>query len=47
MQSIPGKPGDVLVNVLFAFASVAGKGWFAILRLYGPLKPWFQRNYHF
>jgi hypothetical protein len=24
---------------------VPGKGWFAILRLYGPLEPWFDRTW--
>jgi hypothetical protein len=24
-------------------ASVPNKGWFAILRLYGPLEPWFNK----
>jgi hypothetical protein len=26
-------------------ASVPGKGWFAIFRLYGPLEPWFQKTW--
>jgi hypothetical protein len=26
-------------------ASVPGKGWFAILRLYGPLEPWFEKTW--
>ena len=25
--------------------SVAGKGWFALLRLYGPLEPWFEKTW--
>ena len=25
--------------------TVAGKGWFGILRLYGPLDPWFKRQW--
>jgi hypothetical protein len=25
--------------------SVPGKGWFAILRLYGPLEPWFEKTW--
>ena len=25
--------------------TVPGKGWFAILRLYGPLKPWFEKTW--
>ena len=25
--------------------TVPGKGWWAILRLYGPLKPWFERTW--
>lgn len=25
--------------------TVPGKGWFAILRLYGPLEPWFERSW--
>lgn len=25
--------------------TVAGKGWFAILRLYGPLEPWFDKTW--
>jgi hypothetical protein len=26
-------------------ASVPGKGWFAIFRLYGPLEPWFNKTW--
>jgi hypothetical protein len=26
-------------------ASVPGKGWFAIFRLYGPLEPWFDKSW--
>ena len=25
--------------------TVPGKGWFAILRLYGPLEPWFDQSW--
>jgi len=25
--------------------TVPGKGWFVILRLYGPLKPWFDKTW--
>ena len=25
--------------------TVAGKGWFVLLRLYGPLEPWFDRTW--
>jgi hypothetical protein len=25
--------------------TVAGKGWFVVLRLYGPLEPWFERTW--
>jgi hypothetical protein len=25
--------------------TVRGKGWFAILRLYGPLEPWFEKSW--
>jgi hypothetical protein len=25
--------------------TVPGKGWFTILRLYGPLEPWFDRSW--
>lgn len=25
--------------------TIAGKGWFAMLRLYGPLEPWFDRTW--
>ena len=25
--------------------TVPGKGWFLILRLYGPLQPWFDRSW--
>ena len=25
--------------------TVPGKGWFAILRLYGPLEPWFDQTW--
>jgi len=24
---------------------VPGKGWFALLRLYGPLEPWFEKTW--
>jgi len=24
--------------------TVPGKGWFVLLRLYGPLEPWFDRS---
>jgi hypothetical protein len=24
---------------------VAGKGWFALLRLYSPLEPWFDKTW--
>jgi hypothetical protein len=26
-------------------ATVPGKGWFAIFRLYGPLDPWFDKTW--
>jgi hypothetical protein len=26
-------------------ASVPGKGWFTIFRLYGPLEPWFDKTW--
>jgi hypothetical protein len=26
--------------------TVPGKGWFTILRLYGPLEPWFDKTWH-
>lgn len=26
-------------------ATVPGKGWFPILRLYGPLEPWFDKSW--
>lgn len=25
--------------------TVAGKGWFVLIRLYGPLEPWFERSW--
>ncbi len=25
--------------------TVPGKGWFVLLRLYGPLKPWFTKTW--
>jgi hypothetical protein len=25
--------------------TVPGKGWFAVLRLYGPLEPWFEKTW--
>ena len=25
--------------------TLAGKGWFMILRLYGPLEPWFDKTW--
>ncbi|MEJ1088732.1 DUF1214 domain-containing protein [Microbacterium sp. Mu-80] len=25
--------------------TVAGKGWFVLLRLYGPLEPWFDGSW--
>jgi hypothetical protein len=25
--------------------TVAGKGWFTVLRLYGPLEPWFDKSW--
>ena len=25
--------------------TVSGKGWFSILRLYGPLEPWFEKTW--
>ncbi len=25
--------------------SIPGKGWFMILRLYGPLEPWFNQTW--
>jgi hypothetical protein len=25
--------------------TVAGKGWFALIRLYGPLEPWFDQTW--
>ena len=25
--------------------TVAGKGWYACLRLYGPLQPWFDKTW--
>ena len=27
------------------FQTVPGKGWFSILRLYGPLDPWFDKTW--
>ena len=26
-------------------ATVPGKGWFGIVRLYGPLEPWFDKTW--
>ena len=25
--------------------TIPGKGWFVILRLYGPLEPWFDKTW--
>lgn len=25
--------------------TIAGKGWLALLRLYGPLEPWFEKTW--
>jgi hypothetical protein len=25
--------------------TIPGKGWFMILRLYGPLEPWFEKTW--
>jgi hypothetical protein len=38
----PNPPDDGHDNWI---QTVAGKGWFAILRLYGPLEPWFDRTW--
>jgi hypothetical protein len=27
------------------FQTIQGKGWFMILRLYGPLEPWFNKTW--
>jgi hypothetical protein len=34
----PGKEGNWL-------ETVPGKGWFPILRMYGPLKPWINKTW--
>jgi hypothetical protein len=34
--------GDAAANWI---QTVPGKGWFALLRLYGPLEPWFEKTW--
>jgi len=34
----PGKEGNWV-------QTVPGKGWFTLLRLYGPLEPWFDKTW--
>ena len=38
----PTKPGGIQANWT---KTVTRKGWFTILRLYGPLEPWFERTW--
>jgi hypothetical protein len=38
----PDEPDEGASNWI---QTVAGKKWFAILRLYGPLEPWFERTW--
>lgn len=38
----PDEPGTNPDNWI---QTMAGKGWFAILRLYGPLEPWFDQSW--
>ncbi|MCP4795600.1 MAG: DUF1254 domain-containing protein, partial [Phycisphaeraceae bacterium] len=33
------------VNATNWIQTVPGKGWFALLRLYGPLEPWFEKTW--
>lgn len=35
-------PGHLVKNWI---QTVAGKGWFGMLRLYGPLAPWFDKTW--
>ena len=38
----PNRPSDTATNWL---RTVPGKSWFPILRLYGPLEPWFDQTW--
>lgn len=38
----PSAPAGMEANWI---ETVAGKGWFALLRLYGPLEPWFDQTW--
>jgi len=38
----PTEPADRSANWI---QTVEGKGWFVVLRLYGPLEPWFERTW--
>ena len=38
----PNAPGGKESNWI---QTVPGKGWFTILRLYGPLEPWFNKTW--
>lgn len=38
----PEEPPSLASNWI---QTVAGKGWFALIRLYGPLEPWFDRTW--
>ena len=38
----PDRPDDESANWI---QTAPGKKWFAILRLYGPLEPWFDRTW--
>ena len=33
------------INASNWIQTVPGKGWFALLRLYGPLEPWFEKTW--
>jgi hypothetical protein len=38
----PQPPADLESNWI---QTVPGKGWFSLLRLYGPLDPWFDKTW--
>jgi hypothetical protein len=42
--SFPPRPSAILA-ILSTGADVPGKGWNVLLRLYGPLEPWFNKTW--
>jgi hypothetical protein len=40
--SAPKRPADFENNWI---QTIPGKGWFVILRLYGPREPWFDKTW--